>query len=137
MVVCVCLSLSLFLFLSSFLPVPVPVSVLVVCSAPSPPLNVLICEPLCRAVGCIFGELLLRKPLIPGANELDQLRRMFDLIGMPTEECWPDLLSLPLARVMCNPSCSSRGTLFSKLPHLSPNVSFSVALCADVHDCLL
>jgi len=30
------------------------------------------------SVGCIFAELLKRKPLVPGANERDQLEKIFE-----------------------------------------------------------
>merc|ERR1711920_178104 len=35
------------------------------------------------SVGCIFAELLLRKPLFPGGNHIDQLKLIFNLIGTP------------------------------------------------------
>lgn len=35
------------------------------------------------SVGCIFGELLSRRPLFPGENFIDQLRRIFDAVGTP------------------------------------------------------
>merc|ERR1719481_1711914 len=35
------------------------------------------------SVGCIFAELLLRKPLFPGGNHIDQLKLIFQLIGTP------------------------------------------------------
>ncbi len=39
--------------------------------------------------GCIFAELFLRKPLFPGQYEMDQLNKIFDIIGIPGEEEWP------------------------------------------------
>lgn len=47
------------------------------------------------SIGCIFAELLLRKPLFPGNSELDQLGKIFRLLGTPTEENWPGMRSLP------------------------------------------
>lgn len=38
------------------------------------------------AVGCIMGELLLNKPLFPGASTTNQLERVLQLIGLPTPE---------------------------------------------------
>jgi len=35
------------------------------------------------SVGCIFAELLGRKPLFPGKNFMHQLRLIFDVIGTP------------------------------------------------------
>ncbi|XP_056696091.1 mitogen-activated protein kinase 7-like [Spinacia oleracea] len=37
------------------------------------------------SVGCIFAEILLRRPLFPGHNPLDQLKRVIDFLGSPTE----------------------------------------------------
>ena len=44
--------------------------------------------------GCIFAELFLRKPLFPGQYEMDQLSRIFDVIGTPGEEEWPENAAL-------------------------------------------
>jgi cyclin-dependent kinase 7 len=41
------------------------------------------------AVGCILAELLLRVPFLPGDSDLDQLTRIFQVLGTPTEETWP------------------------------------------------
>jgi hypothetical protein len=38
---------------------------------------------LCRSVGCIFAELLGRKPFFPGKNFVHQLTLIFDVIGAP------------------------------------------------------
>ncbi|KAI8906775.1 kinase-like domain-containing protein [Gorgonomyces haynaldii] len=48
------------------------------------------------AVGCIFGELLRAKPLLPGKDEINQIERICDLLGSPTTDIWPDLISMPL-----------------------------------------
>jgi len=36
------------------------------------------------SVGCIFAEMILRKPLFPGGNHLEQLRIIFEILGTPT-----------------------------------------------------
>jgi tRNA A-37 threonylcarbamoyl transferase component Bud32 len=42
------------------------------------------------SVGCIFGELLLRgQPLFPGDSEIDELFRIFRVLGTPNEAAWP------------------------------------------------
>lgn len=41
------------------------------------------------AVGCILAELLLRVPFLPGESDLDQLTRIFQVLGTPTEDDWP------------------------------------------------
>ncbi|CAN6294102.1 unnamed protein product, partial [Urochloa humidicola] len=55
------------------------------------------------AVGCIFAELLTLKPLfqgveaknIPNPFQLDQLDKIFKVLGHPTVEKWPTLANLP------------------------------------------
>ena len=37
------------------------------------------------AVGCIFAELMLRKPYFPGSSDIDQLGRIYAGLGTPTE----------------------------------------------------
>jgi cyclin-dependent kinase 12/13 len=46
------------------------------------------------SVGCILAELLGRKPIFPGANEPDQLGKIFSVLGFPREEDWPGVSSL-------------------------------------------
>jgi len=47
------------------------------------------------AVGCILAELLLRVPYLPGDSDLDQLSKIFETLGTPTEEEWPGMTALP------------------------------------------
>jgi cell division cycle 2-like len=49
------------------------------------------------SVGCIFAEMITRKPLFPGQGELDQINLIFKLLGAPNEEKWPGFSSLPHA----------------------------------------
>ena len=46
-------------------------------------------------LGCIFAEMVTNKPLFPGDSEIDQLFRIFRLLGTPTEETWPGVTKLP------------------------------------------
>lgn len=41
------------------------------------------------ALGCVAVELFTLKPLFPGTNTIDQLSRIFALLGTPTSEDWP------------------------------------------------
>lgn len=50
------------------------------------------------SVGCILGELLTREPLLQGKNEVEELSKIFELCGIPTEESWPSFRRLPNAR---------------------------------------
>lgn len=48
------------------------------------------------AVGCIFAELLLRHPFMPGENDMGQLNIIFKALGTPMETEWPGFKDLPL-----------------------------------------
>ncbi|KAI8998353.1 kinase-like domain-containing protein [Gaertneriomyces semiglobifer] len=50
------------------------------------------------SVGCIFGELVNKEPLLPGRGEIDQLKKIFQLLGTPNERIWPDMEELPGAK---------------------------------------
>ncbi|KAL7072987.1 hypothetical protein ACQ4LE_007849 [Meloidogyne hapla] len=52
------------------------------------------------ACGCIMGELLLHKPLMPGKDEIDQIRLIIGLLGTPTEKIWPGMSKLPILEKM-------------------------------------
>ena len=47
------------------------------------------------SVGCIFGELLIKDAILQGKGELDQIQKVFALMGTPTDESWPEFTSLP------------------------------------------
>ena len=42
-----------------------------------------------RAMGCIFGELMKHRPLMPGQSDLEQLELIFKLLGTPTAKIAP------------------------------------------------
>ncbi|KAK4219404.1 kinase-like domain-containing protein [Rhypophila decipiens] len=46
-------------------------------------------------VGCVFGEMLVGKPILTGESDTHQLELIFDLCGTPTEENMPGWRSLP------------------------------------------
>ena len=48
------------------------------------------------SAGCIFAELAnAGRPLFPGSDVDDQLKRIFKLLGTPVEETWPSVSQLP------------------------------------------
>lgn len=49
------------------------------------------------SVGCIFGEMLLNEALFPGEGEIDQINKIFRVIGQPTETSWPGYSQLQIA----------------------------------------
>ncbi|RHY23473.1 hypothetical protein DYB32_009184 [Aphanomyces invadans] len=47
------------------------------------------------SIGCIFAEMFNRKPLFPGDSEIDELFRIFRVLGTPDDHMWPGVSSLP------------------------------------------
>ncbi|KAJ2959230.1 hypothetical protein NQZ79_g5331 [Umbelopsis isabellina] len=47
------------------------------------------------SVGCIFAEMVTLRPLFPGDSQIDELFRIFRILGTPTEEHWKGVTSLP------------------------------------------
>jgi cyclin-dependent kinase 12/13 len=67
------------------------------------------------SVGCILAELLGGRPIFPGANEPDQLSKIFGTLGFPREEDWPGVSQLEFYA-----SVRSEG-----LPRVEPGASSS------------
>jgi len=66
--------------------------------------------------GCILAELILRRPLFPGQYEIDQLGKIFDVLGTPSEAEWPTNCSVMREAF---PVRSTRG-LDAYFPDLEP-----------------
>ncbi|KAK5078646.1 Cyclin-dependent kinase catalytic subunit [Lithohypha guttulata] len=47
------------------------------------------------SVGAIFAEMCTRKPLFPGDSEIDEIFKIFKLLGTPDENTWPGVTSFP------------------------------------------
>jgi serine/threonine protein kinase len=47
------------------------------------------------SIGCIFAEMVIKRPLLPGDSEIDQLFRTFRLLGTPNENTWPGVSAYP------------------------------------------
>lgn len=47
------------------------------------------------AAGCIICELILGRPLFQGDSEIDQIFKIFQLLGTPTEKEWEGVSKLP------------------------------------------
>jgi cell division cycle 2-like len=73
------------------------------------------------SIGCIFGEVLTREPLLQGRNEVDELTKIFELCGIPTEESWPGFRRLPNARSLRLPksSVTTGSVIRAKFPLLT------------------
>jgi serine/threonine protein kinase len=46
------------------------------------------------AVGLLLSELFSLRPLLPGSSEIDQIHKMVELLGPPTEQSWKEGLRL-------------------------------------------
>ncbi|GAB9465759.1 Cmgc/cdk protein kinase [Globisporangium polare] len=72
------------------------------------------------ACGCIFGELLLQEPLMPGRTEIDQIEQIFRLLGRANDQIWPGMSSLPNAdKLSFDASRYSYNNIRKLLPDLS------------------
>ncbi|XP_014791289.1 cyclin-dependent kinase 10 isoform X2 [Octopus bimaculoides] len=47
------------------------------------------------SVGCIFGELLAHRPLLPGRGEIHQIELIIEMFGTPNDAIWPGMSKLP------------------------------------------
>ena len=45
------------------------------------------------SIGCIFAEMVTKRPLFTGDSEVDQLYRIFRVLGTPNEKIWPGVTS--------------------------------------------
>jgi len=89
------------------------------------------------SIGCIFAEMAQKKPLFCGDSEIDEIFKIFQVLGTPTESSWPGISSLkeykptfpqwkgvPLSKKV--PSLDSVGMdLLSKMVILEPNKRIS------------
>lgn len=72
------------------------------------------------SVGCIMAELLLGgEPLVPGQGEVDQINKIFSLIGSPTEEKWPGCSTLPHIKQGSSWRWPATSSLREKFPRVS------------------
>lgn len=46
-------------------------------------------------VGCVYAELFTKKPILVGSSDSNQAQIIFDLVGPPNRENWPDASLLP------------------------------------------
>jgi serine/threonine protein kinase len=47
------------------------------------------------SLGAVAAELITLTPLFPGSNDIDQIYRVFQIMGTPTKDSWPDADRLP------------------------------------------
>lgn len=47
------------------------------------------------SAGCIFAEMLCGKPLFPGKDDIEQIKRILEVLGKPSPQDAPSLAALP------------------------------------------
>jgi cyclin-dependent kinase 10 len=70
------------------------------------------------SAACVFGELLLHKPILPGKSELNQIDLIINLLGTPNEAIWPELSKLKFIETF-NLKKQPYNNLKHKIPWLS------------------
>jgi len=66
------------------------------------------CEIDLWSAGCVFAELLTGKPLFDGHSEIEQIDKIFNLLGSPSGLNWPSFDLLPLSKTLKIPNCSPK-----------------------------
>jgi cyclin-dependent kinase 7 len=46
-------------------------------------------------MGCVFAELMLRRPWFVAESDIKQLQSIFSVLGTPTKEQWRSMTDLP------------------------------------------
>ena len=46
-------------------------------------------------IGCIMLEMVTKKAIFPGKEEIDEITRIWDIMGSPTSTTWPKVTELP------------------------------------------
>lgn len=71
------------------------------------------------SVGCIFAELISRKPLFPGKNHVDQLNLITSIVGTPTAEELSIVTNEQALKFMKSMAFKPRVNLAQRLPNVS------------------
>lgn len=72
------------------------------------------------SAGCIMGELMQHKPLLPGNTEQAQLDLIVKLLGSPNDSIWPGFSKLPSAKALVLPT-QSYNNIKEVFPRYSEN----------------
>lgn len=44
---------------------------------------------------CVLGEMFMRRPILPGNSDLEQLEKIWSICGSPNQQNWPGYDNLP------------------------------------------
>lgn len=85
------------------------------------------------SLGCIFTELFNLEPLFPGTSDIDQLGRIFTVLGNLTEDIWPGCSKLPDYQIISFNTVENPIGLEASLPNRSADEIFLIKklICFD------
>ncbi|KAI7896044.1 kinase-like domain-containing protein [Mucor mucedo] len=72
------------------------------------------------SAGCIMGELMQHKPLLPGNTEQAQLDLIVKLLGSPNDSIWPGFNKLPSSKLLVLPK-QTYNSIKQVFPRFSEN----------------
>lgn len=81
------------------------------------------------SVGCILAELLLGRPLFPGKNYVDQLSRIYNITGSPTQELLAQSSSQSAQKLVRSWGSRPPPSLEAQFPNADPLAVDLVARC--------
>lgn len=72
------------------------------------------------SAGCVIAEMVNGFPLFAGDSDIDQIMKIFEILGTPTEETWPGYTALPFCRagLPVFDGCGLRSKMESQDPDL-------------------
>ncbi|KAK3034321.1 hypothetical protein RJ639_032219 [Escallonia herrerae] len=73
------------------------------------------------SLGCILAELFSLEPIFPGSSDIDQLSRIFNVLGNISEEVWPGCSKLTDYQIMSFGKVEHPIGLEACLPNRSPD----------------
>ena len=69
-------------------------------------------------LGCIFAELYLRRPLFCGNSDIDQLYKIFGILGLPSDKDWPVQTQIPRSSFINNEIKFQKKQIESVIPNI-------------------
>ena len=72
------------------------------------------------SAGAVIGELMTLTPLFPGNNDIDQMFRVFQIMGSPDPQTWPGVDALPDYAKVSFPNLLPLDMHAMLLPHAHP-----------------
>ncbi|TID16220.1 hypothetical protein CANINC_004218 [Pichia inconspicua] len=78
-------------------------------------------------IGCILLELFTRKAIFQGTNEIDQLLKVYDVMGTITVDDWPDAYKLPWFEIL-RPNFKSESKFHEKFGNILSKECYNLAV---------